>query len=60
MGAFGRGNLSVMLLYLQLTLMVSELIAGGALANLFAKFSVRRIAPSAHVFCLRCCFWGML
>ena len=50
MGAFGRGNLSVMLLYLQLTLMVSELIAGGALANLFAKFSVRRIAPSAHVF----------
>lgn len=52
MGAYGRGALSVLLLYLQLTLMVSEVVAGGALANLLTKYSVRRILPTAWVFLL--------
>jgi len=52
MGAYGRGVLSVLLLYLQLTLMVSEVVAGGALANLLTKYSVRRILPTAWVFLL--------
>lgn len=52
MGAYGRGALSVLLLYLQLTLMVSEVLAGGALANLLTKYSVRRILPTAWVFLL--------
>ena len=52
MGAYGRGALSVLLLYLQLTLMVSEMVAGGALANLLTKYSVRRILPTAWVFLL--------
>ena len=50
MGAYGRGALSVLLLYLQLTLMVSELVAGGALANLLTKYSLRRILPTAWSF----------
>jgi len=52
MGAYGRGALSILLLYLQLTLMVSEMVAGGALANLLTKYSVRRILPTAWVFLL--------
>jgi O-antigen/teichoic acid export membrane protein len=52
MGAYGRGALSVLLLYLQLTLMVSEMVAGGALANLLTKYSVRRILPTAWAFLL--------
>ena len=47
MGAYGRGALSVLLLYLQLTLMVSEMVAGGALANLLTKYPLRRILPTA-------------
>ena len=50
MGAYGRGALSILLLYLQLTLMVSEMVAGGALANLLTKYSVRRILPTAWSF----------
>jgi O-antigen/teichoic acid export membrane protein len=50
MGAYGRGALSILLLYLQLTLMVSEMVAGGALANLLTKYSVRRILPTAWFF----------
>jgi len=50
MGAYGRGVLSILLLYLQLTLMVSEMVAGGALANLLTKYSVRRILPTAWSF----------
>lgn len=52
MGSFGRGALSVLLLYLQLTLMVSELVSGGALANLLAKYSPKRILPAAWGFLL--------
>jgi O-antigen/teichoic acid export membrane protein len=52
MGAYGRGALSILLLYLQLTLMVSEMVAGGALANLLTKYSVQRILPTAWVFLL--------
>lgn len=52
MGAYGRGALSILLLYLQLTLMVSEMVAGGALANLLTNYSVRRILPTAWVFLL--------
>jgi O-antigen/teichoic acid export membrane protein len=50
MGAYGRGALSVLLLYLQLTLMVSEMVAGGALANLLTKYPLRRILPTAWFF----------
>lgn len=50
MGAHGRGALSILLLNLQLVLMVSELVAGGALANLLTKYSVRRILPTAWFF----------
>lgn len=52
MGAYGRGALSILLLYLQLTLMVSEMVAGGALANLLTKFPIRRILPMAWFFLL--------
>jgi O-antigen/teichoic acid export membrane protein len=50
MGAYGRGALSILLLNLQLVLMVSELVAGGALANLLTKFPMRRILPTAWLF----------
>ncbi len=52
MGAHGRGTLSILLLYLQLALMVSELFAGGALANLLSKYPAKRILPTAWFFLL--------
>lgn len=52
MGAYGRGALSILLLNLQLLLMVSELFAGGALANLLSKYPAKRILPSAWLFLL--------
>jgi O-antigen/teichoic acid export membrane protein len=50
MGAYGRGVLSILLLNLQMTLMVSELLSGGALANLLAKYPAKRILPTAWTF----------
>lgn len=50
MGAYGRGALSILLLNLQLALMVSELVAGGALANLLTKYPIGRILPTAWIF----------
>lgn len=52
MGAYGRGALSILLLNLQLVLMVSELFAGGALANLLSTYPPKRILPSAWLFLL--------
>jgi len=59
MGAYGRGALSILLLYLQLTLMVSEMVAGGALANLLTKYPLRRILPTAWFFCYWFCLLPM-
>ena len=52
MGAYGRGALSILLLNLQMVLMVSELFAGGALANLLSAYPHKRILPSAWLFLL--------
>ena len=52
MGAYGRGVVSILLLNLQMLLMVSELFAGGALANLLSKVPAKRILPSAWLFLL--------
>ncbi|MFM8995212.1 MAG: hypothetical protein ACKOI1_03100, partial [Bacteroidota bacterium] len=47
MGAYGRGSLSILLLNLQMVLMVSELVAGGALANVLSQDPAKRILPTA-------------
>ncbi len=60
MGAYGRGVLSILLLNLQMVLMVSELFAGGALANLLSKFPAKRILPTAWLFLLLVLIIGYL
>jgi len=52
MGAYGRGSLSILLLNLQMVLMVSELVAGGALANVLSQYPAKRILPTAWIFLL--------
>ncbi len=41
LGAHNRGELSLMLLYLQLALMINELVVGSVMANWFSKFDFR-------------------
>lgn len=43
LGATGRGELSVYLLYLQMTLMATELFSGSAMANWFTQYASNRL-----------------
>lgn len=45
LGASGRGEMSVLLLYLQIALMIGELLAGSAMANWLVKYKVSQILP---------------
>lgn len=45
LGANGRGQMSIYLLYLQFILMIGELIAGSAMANWLVKFKPGQILP---------------
>ncbi|MSP58680.1 MAG: hypothetical protein EXR17_07445 [Flavobacteriaceae bacterium] len=58
LGSEGRGKLSILLLDLQLILMVSELVAGSALANLLIRYSQKRILPTAWISLLLVLFIG--
>ena len=43
LGAYGRGQLSLYLLYLQVVLMINEIFAGSAMSNWFAQFGFRKL-----------------
>ncbi len=58
LGSAGRGELSILLLDLQLILMLSELVAGSALANLLIRYSQKRILPTAWISLLLVLFFG--
>lgn len=45
LGADGRGQMSVYLLYLQCIIMIGELLAGSAMANWLVKFKPSQILP---------------
>lgn len=43
LGAYGRGQLSLYLLYLQVVLMINEIFAGSAMSNWFAQFGFQKL-----------------
>ena len=50
LGASGRGQMSILLLYLQVSLMFGELLAGSAMANWLVKYSPAQILPWVALF----------
>ena len=52
LGASGRGQMSILLLYLQVSLMFGELLAGSAMANWLVKYSPAQILPWVALFSL--------
>jgi hypothetical protein len=50
LGASGRGQMSILLLYLQVSLMFGELFAGSAMANWLVKYSPAQILPWVALF----------
>lgn len=52
LGASGRGQMSILLLYLQVSLMFGELFAGSAMANWLVKYSPAQILPWVALFSL--------
>lgn len=44
LGAYGRGQLSLYLLYLQVVLMINEIFAGSAMSNWFAVYGFEKLA----------------
>ena len=52
LGASGRGQMSILLLYLQVSLMFGELFAGSAMANWLVKYKPAEILPWVAVFSL--------
>ncbi len=52
LGASGRGQMSILLLYLQVSLMFGELFAGSAMANWLVKFKPAEILPWVAAFSL--------
>jgi hypothetical protein len=52
LGASGRGQMSILLLYLQVSLMFGELFAGSAMANWLVKYKSAEILPWVAAFSL--------
>ncbi len=52
LGALGRGEMSVLLLYLQVAIMFGELMAGSAMANWLVKYREGQILPWVALFSL--------
>lgn len=52
LGAEGRGEMSVLLLYLQVILMFVELFAGSAMANWLVKYRPSQIIPWVYLYSL--------
>lgn len=52
LGASGRGQMSILLLYLQVSLMFGELFAGSAMANWLVKYKPAEILPWVAAFSL--------
>jgi len=52
LGASGRGQMSILLLYLQISLMFGELFAGSAMANWLVKYKPAEILPWVAAFSL--------
>ena len=50
LGAVGRGQMSIYLLYLQFVLMIGELLAGSAMANWLVKYKSGQILPWMALF----------
>lgn len=50
LGSSGRGEMSILLLYLQVILMVVELFAGSAMANWFVKYRPSQIIPWVQLY----------
>ena len=52
LGAEGRGEMSILLLYLQVVLMFVELFAGSAMSNWLAKYRPSQILPWVYLYIL--------
>jgi len=63
MGAAGRGELSLLLFYVNLVMIANEYVGGSSLANLVPKYGVRNLNPTAFlwsIFVVIIAFFGFL